>query len=77
VSVGKVVHVVGTDRRVKCCWVGPGADSCERDGLEMYKIVVPGRNENIHYVFCSERHLDYFRHSHLAFGMLPPGSRRP
>lgn len=73
--IGKVVHVMGTDRRVKCCWTGPGADSCERDGLELYKIVIPQPGEVIHYVFCSQRHLEYFRYSHISFGKLPPGSR--
>jgi hypothetical protein len=26
-------------------------------------------------VFCTDRHKDYFMHSHISMGNLPPGSR--
>lgn len=63
------------DRHVMCAW-----DDCERDGYELYKIRVneaaygPPRMYN--YVFCTERHKQFFLHSAKAYGKLPPGYRR-
>lgn len=44
---------------VMCAW-----DTCEKDGLEMYKIVkhlgVMRGERTMNYVFCSEKHRQYF-----------------
>lgn len=50
-----------------CCW-----DDCEKPGVEMHKIVF----ERISYVFCSERHRQYFAYSHMSLGNLPPGAKK-
>lgn len=73
--IAKPVHNMQTGNRLLCCASGNG-DTCERQGYEMYKLIVRSGEEVIHYVFCSESHLEMFRHSHLAFGKLPPGGRR-
>lgn len=73
--VERAVINTQTGRHVLCCWVGPGGDSCEREGREMYKKVVPEGTTTVTYIFCTERHLQYFEHSHLAFGNLPKGMR--
>lgn len=57
------------DRYVMCAW-----DTCEKDGYENNKVVVhenaPGyRDKTISYVFCSEKHRNYFIDQ--ARGMLP------
>jgi hypothetical protein len=61
---------------VMCAW-----DTCEKDGYEMFK-VVEYDNANgyepktISYVFCTERHKEYWLHSTVRAGYLPAGSRR-
>jgi hypothetical protein len=65
------------DRNVMCAW-----DICERDGYEMHKIrlrdsapgVVPVKT--ITYVFCTERHKQYWINSTSKYGNLPPGYAR-
>lgn len=76
-------HDSGDGRKIICAW-----DTCENDGYEMYHIRVrthdetyakaDPRNERfMHYVFCSERHKQYW----LAAirpgnnNNLPPGLR--
>lgn len=61
---------------VMCAW-----DTCEKDGLEMHKCVerdnTPGyESRTISYVFCSERHRQYFIHSTVRANDLPPGYKR-
>ncbi len=63
-----------------CCW-----DTCDRYGLEIYKIrvnygILPGDGitrpdlpYNTWYVFCSERHRQYWANSHRDLNNLPPG----
>ena len=63
------------DRKVACAW-----DDCDRDGYELYKCTVnygkPGHSDHIvRYVFCSERHRQFWIHGHRAYGKLPPGYR--
>jgi len=66
------------DRHVMCAW-----DTCERDGFETNKIVerdnAPGHeSKTITYVFCSERHKQYWLASIRPGNNnnLPPGYRR-
>lgn len=61
---------------VMCAW-----DTCEKSGYEMYKCVEyenkPGHAlHTITYVFCSERHKQYFIHSLVRANNLPPGFKR-
>lgn len=63
------------EHHLLCCW-----DDCEKYGLELYKLRVkygtPGYPYNTWYVFCSERHLQYWRNSHRDLYNLPPGYKR-
>jgi hypothetical protein len=65
----------GGSRHVMCAW-----DDCERDGYELYRVDInygkAGTPHIVHHVFCTERHLNYFVHSHLAYGKLPKGINR-
>jgi hypothetical protein len=64
---------------VMCAW-----DTCEKSGYEIYKCVErdhsPGYAstdaKTITYVFCSERHRQYFIHSVIKANDLPPGFKR-
>lgn len=62
------------DRHVMCAW-----DDCERDGVELHKIVVNyGKADTPHkvaHVFCSEKHKEYWKNSAKSYGNLPPGYR--
>lgn len=62
------------DRKVKCAW-----DECDRDGYEMHKVRVnygtPEMPHILNYVFCTERHKQYFLNSHRKYGRLPEGYR--
>lgn len=78
----------GTVKFVMCAW-----DDCERDGYEIYKIVTETGNvakghpsRPLTYIFCSERHRQYWIHSarqakaaergeFLRHGDLPSGYR--
>lgn len=60
----------GGDRNVMCAW-----DICEKDGYEMHKVRVrdsaPGQElKYIQYVFCCERHRDYWINSTHSYGNL-------
>lgn len=63
------------DRHVCCAW-----DDCERDGFQTNLIVVnygtAGNPQLIKYVFCTERHKQFWANSHRQYGVLPPGFRR-
>ena len=65
---------------VLCAW-----DTCEKSGYEAYKCVehdyTPEGQRRygdrlLTYVFCSERHKQYFIHSIRRAGDLPPGYRQ-
>lgn len=71
----KLVINMQTGNHLACCWTGPGGDTCPKDGRQMYRLVVPEGESTITYIFCTERHLQFHLHSHLAFGKLPPGYR--
>lgn len=62
---------------ITCAWF-----ECQRQGYELYKTVLhdhaplPGACEwgdHVNFIFCSERHKQYFVHSHRQMGQLPPG----
>lgn len=64
------------DRYICCAW-----DDCEKDGYETNKVRVntaaPGEDPNyIQYVFCTERHRQYWIHSIRSVNNLPPGYKR-
>lgn len=71
--------VINHDRggtHVMCAW-----DECERDGVELHKCRVNyGGGQIVFYVFCSERHRQYWinsapRDGSVAYGNLPSGYR--
>lgn len=68
--VRKSVINLSTGVHLLCCW-----DTCTRDGVELHKVVVREPTGNACYVFCSERHRQFFIHSHRRNGTLPPGFR--
>lgn len=69
----------GPTKYVMCAW-----DTCEKDGYEMYKVIqetgavyrgAPPRP--LSYVFCSERHRQYFLNDRRSYGNPEPGSVSP
>jgi hypothetical protein len=68
--VGKPVINLSTGVHLPCCW-----DDCTRDGVELHKTTVKEPTGNANYVFCSERHRQYWINSHRNNGMLPAGYR--
>lgn len=52
-----------------CCW-----DDCQRQGYDMHKAIqrttskASGRLETVSYVFCTERHRQFFLNSHRRYG---------
>lgn len=76
ITMKKVINHDRGGTFVMCAW-----DTCEKDGYEAYKAVehdnTPGYEERtITYVFCSERHKQYFIHSTVRGGDLPAGYKR-
>jgi hypothetical protein len=67
--------VINHDRggtNVMCGW-----DTCELDGYENNKVVITeGINKTTTYVFCSERHRQYWINSTRDMNNLPSGYRR-
>lgn len=63
-----------TGTKIFCAW-----EDCDRDAYDLYKIVInhgrPATPYRTTYAFCSERHRQYFIHSHRDHGNLPPGTR--
>ena len=62
------------DRKVMCAW-----DECDRDGYELNKVRVnygtPQSPQVVSYVFCTERHKQFWINSHRKYGNLPAGYR--
>jgi hypothetical protein len=66
--------------RILCAW-----DDCDRDGTTLHyhricehKDFVPCdslKAQHAQYVFCSERHRQFWLHSHRKHGQLPSGWR--
>jgi hypothetical protein len=69
-SVRKTVINLSTGVHIPCCW-----DDCTRDGVELHKCVVREPTGRAHYVFCSERHRQFWINSHRDNGRLPAGFR--
>jgi hypothetical protein len=78
--VQKGVFSVGNQRSLTCCW-----NDCEKHAFDMYMCVVHDHAKGLpcdhpeaahpRYTFCSERHKQYWRYSHISMGNLPPGMR--
>jgi hypothetical protein len=71
----KVINFDRGGTNVMCAW-----DTCEKDGYEMYKTVEHDANagyerRDITYVFCSERHRQYWINSIHDCNNLPAGYR--
>lgn len=63
------------DRHIICGW-----DDCERDGYEVNQVRVnygtASYPQVTNYVFCTERHRQFWINSHRGYGKLPPGFKR-
>jgi len=80
VRVSKPVLSRDAGTWLQCCWF-----ECERQGFDLHKTRFHDHNKgvpcahpdsrHVWYVFCSERHRDYFLHSHISMGNLPAGSK--
>lgn len=76
--VARKVHSYSSDTWIGCCWFG-----CEKQGFELYKTVFHEHSrsltcgnpmaEHVNFIFCTERHKQYFINSRQNFGKLPPG----
>lgn len=53
-----------------CCW-----EDCQKNGHEENKIVVRDGDKSLNYVFCTTRHRNYYRNSHLDNGNLMSGDK--
>lgn len=70
----------GETRWLPCCW-----DECEKSGTTLHQAKFHDHPKTIScdhemakhvkYVFCSERHRQYFLNSHISMGKLPAGYR--
>lgn len=77
--VAKKVISYSSESWIRCAWF-----ECEKPGFELYKSVLHehGRGipceqgDHVNFVFCSERHRQLYRHSHVEFGKLPPGFKK-
>lgn len=72
--VAKKVLSRDSDAWLTCCW-----DECQRPGYDLHKITVNyGTGYEPHlvkYVFCSEKHRNYWGNGHRSYGNLPAGFR--
>jgi hypothetical protein len=59
-----------TGLAILCCWT-----DCERVGDDRHRVVLPEPRGNLIYLFCSERHREYWRNSHHSMGNLPSGAK--
>jgi hypothetical protein len=71
-----------TGKRLLCMW-----EQCERAGRTEFDVIVTERDPSdhgknlltpnrVHFLFCSERHKQYFVNSHRDMGNLPAGLKR-
>lgn len=57
---------------VMCAW-----DTCERNGFENNKVIIhEGQGKTTTYVFCTERHRQYWINSIRDMNNLPSGYKR-
>lgn len=61
---------VATGQPILCCWT-----DCERTGDDGYQAIVREPGRNVHYLFCSQRHLMYWTNSIRDMGNLPAGAK--
>jgi len=74
----KRVIMGGSGIPVRCAWF-----ECDKDGFELYKSVFhehrrdmacnDPRSEHVNFIFCCERHKQYYLHSHIDMNNLPAG----
>jgi len=87
VRTTKTVHNLQTGKRLMCCLPSmPGGDTCDRDGYDLFKVLMHDHARTIAcasplashswMIFCSERHRQLFITSHRTLGKLPPGYAR-
>lgn len=77
-AVAKKVLSFTSGNWIPCAWF-----ECERPGYELYKGVFHEHarelachhplSNHINFIFCSERHKQLYRNSHVEFGKLPAG----
>jgi len=68
-------HSAGGEEAIWCGW-----DDCDRRGLLLHTLRVrystdPRRPYDVSHLFCSGRHLEYFRHAAVHYGNLPSGAK--
>lgn len=69
--IHKKVLSMDSGQWILCAW-----DECDRQGYELYKVRVREGQTIIQYVFCSERHKQYWIESSRSLsGRLPSGAR--
>jgi len=78
--IGKNILSLDAHRWLRCCW-----DDCDRRSFDLYMTVFHDHAKGVgcdhpdakhpRYTFCTERHRQFFLHSHIAMGKLPPGWR--
>jgi hypothetical protein len=66
--VNKKVINMTSGRYLECCW-----QDCTQPGYQQYSHTVREGASTITYVFCRERHLQYFLNSSRSMGNLPAG----
>jgi hypothetical protein len=66
--VRKALINMQTGAHLACCW-----EDCRRDGVQLHQVRVREGESTVTYVFCSERHKQYYLHSHVSYGNLPAG----
>jgi uncharacterized protein YodC (DUF2158 family) len=76
----KRIHSYSSDNWIRCAWF-----ECGKDGYEMHKSVFHEHDRalpcdhhlsaHINFVFCSERHKQYYLHSHIDLWNLPKGHK--
>jgi hypothetical protein len=77
-GVARKVLSFSSGQWITCAWA-----DCGRPAYELYKAVFheharelpcdSPRSEHINFIFCTERHKQYFANSHVNFGQLPAG----
>lgn len=67
---GKFIINTSTGGRLLCCW-----DTCDAPGTTLHEVRVAEPTGTAHYVFCRERHRQFWINSHRRNGALPPGFR--
>lgn len=55
-----------------CCW-----DECGQYGDDRVKEIVTEGRKKVAYIFCSEGHRAYWKHSTKSYGNRPSGDRTP